>query len=121
MVCLRGGVIFTGNGQNLAESGKFDISFDIDLVLGGAYIIAPFLMFAFFYSFAASNRFTTLAATFRRHEAEKRRAYEERIREVEHGLEHGSFTPLVFSSSGGMGKAATTTYKSISIWLNYTQ
>ncbi|XP_065914415.1 uncharacterized protein [Dysidea avara] len=42
-----------------------------------------------------------------RHEAEKCRAYEERIREVE----HGSFTPLVFSSSGGMGKAATTTYK----------
>ena len=34
-------------------------------------------------------------------------AYEERIREVE----HGSFTPLVFSSSSGMGKAATTTYK----------
>ena len=59
-------------------------------------------------SFAASNRFTTLAATFRRHdEAEKRCAYEERIHEVE----HGSFTPLVFASSGGMGKAATTTYK----------
>ena len=60
-----------------------------------------------FNSFAVSNWSTTLAATFRRHEAEKRRAYEERIREVE----HGSFIPLVFSSSGGMGKAATTTYK----------
>ena len=57
-----------------------------------------------FNSFAASNRSTTLAATFRRHEAEN---YEERIREVE----HGSFIPLVFSSSGGMGKAVTTTYK----------
>ena len=33
--------------------------------------------------------------------------YEERIREVE----HRSFIPLVFSTSGGMGRAATTTYK----------
>ena len=57
-----------------------------------------------FNSFAASNWSTTLAATFRKHEAEKRHVYEECIREVE----HGSFT---FSSSGGMGKAATTTYK----------
>ena len=39
--------------------------------------------------------------------AEKHRTYEERIRKVE----HGSFTSLVFSSSGGIGKAATTTYK----------
>ena len=29
MICLRGGVIFTGNGQNLVESSKFDISFDM--------------------------------------------------------------------------------------------
>jgi len=35
--------------------------------------------------------------------------YEEHIREVE----HGSFTPLVFSTSGGMGKAATTTYNTL--------
>ena len=60
-----------------------------------------------FNSFAASNQSTTLAATFCRHEAEKRRAYEEHIHEVE----YGSFTPLAFSSSGGMGKVATTTYK----------
>ena len=62
-----------------------------------------------FNSFAASNRSTTLAATFRKHEAEKRRAYEERICKVE----HGSFTPLGFSSYDGMGKAL------ISIWLTY--
>ena len=33
--------------------------------------------------------------------------YEERIREIE----HGSFTPLVFSCSGGMGPLATIVYK----------
>jgi len=76
-------------------------------VFGGAYIILPFFYIRVFNSFAASNRFTTLTATFYRHEAEKRCAYEERIHEVG----YGNFTPLVFSSSGGMGKAVTTTYK----------
>ena len=57
--------------------------------------------------FAESNQSTSLAATFRKHEGEKRRAYEERVREVE----RGSFTPLVFSSSGGMGKAAMVVYR----------
>ena len=60
-----------------------------------------------FNCFATSNRSSMLSTAFRKHELEKRRAYEERIREVE----HGSFTPLVFSTSGGMGRAATTTYK----------
>ena len=36
-----------------------------------------------------------------------KRAYEQRVREVE----HGSFTPLVFSASGGMGNAAKIFYK----------
>ena len=38
---------------------------------------------------------------------EKRRQYEERIREVE----HGSFSPLVFTSAGGMGPTANVVYK----------
>ena len=58
-------------------------------------------------AFAESNLSSCPAATFRRHEGEKRRVYEERIREVE----RISFTPIVFSSSGGMGKAATVTYR----------
>ena len=40
-------------------------------------------------------------------EREKQRKYEQRIREVE----MGSFTPLVFSTSGGMSKTTTTAYK----------
>ena len=46
--------------------------------------------------------------------AKKHRAYEERIPEVE----RGSFTPLVFSSSGGMGKAATVTYRHLASLLS---
>ena len=64
-----------------------------------------------FNAFAESNQ---SAANFRRHENDKRRAYEERVREVE----QGSFTPLVFSSSGGMGKAATVTYRRLASLLS---
>ncbi len=56
---------------------------------------------------STSYRGSELTACYRRHEGEKRRAYEHRVREVE----QGSFTPLVFSTSGGMGRAATVAYK----------
>ena len=56
---------------------------------------------------APSNCKSSLNATYRRHENIKKRNYEQRVREVE----HGSFTPLVFSASGGMAPAATTTFK----------
>ncbi len=38
---------------------------------------------------------------------EKKKAYEQKVREVE----HASFTPLVLSASGGLGKEATVFYK----------
>ena len=44
---------------------------------------------------------------FRKHEGENRRAYEDRVQEVE----RGSFTPLVFSSSGDGYKAAMVEYR----------
>ena len=50
--------------------------------------------------FAEGNQSTSLAATFHQHKGEKRCAYAERVQEVE----RDSFTTLVFSSSGGMGK-----------------
>ena len=48
-------------------------------------------------------------AVYRRHKLDKIRQYEQRVREVE----HSSLTPLIFSSSKGMGKAITTFYKRI--------
>ena len=41
-------------------------------------------------------------------------AYEQRIREVE----HGSFTPLIMSSTGGLGHAATCIYKRLASLLS---
>ena len=49
-----------------------------------------------------------------RHEGDKRRAYEERVHEVK----QGSFTPLVFSSSGGIGRSATVTYRCLASLLS---
>ena len=67
-----------------------------------------------FNCFGASNHSTTLAAILHKHEVEKRCTYEERL----HKMEHGSFTSLVFFASGGMGNAATTTYKHLACLLS---
>jgi hypothetical protein len=56
---------------------------------------------------APSYRNTPVASCYNQHERIKKRAYEQRINEVE----HGSFTPLIFSTSGGMGKAASIFYR----------
>ncbi len=42
---------------------------------------------------AQSNRRSPLTSVYRRHEQEKRRQYEQRVREIE----HATFTPLVMS------------------------
>ena len=49
----------------------------------------------------------SIAKCYRKHENIKKRAYDQRVREIE----QGTFTPLVLSSTGGMGAAATVFYK----------
>ena len=56
---------------------------------------------------ASSYHSMSLQAAFRHHEQAKKREYGERVREVEHGV----FTPLVLSTTGGLGREATTFYK----------
>ena len=51
----------------------------------------------------------SLALCYKKHEQEKRRRYDQRIWEVE----HGSFTPLVFNTMGGIGPTATVVFKRI--------
>ena len=46
-----------------------------------------------------SNKNQETPAIFRKHETSKKREYMERVLEIE----HGSFTPLVFGTNGGMG------------------
>ena len=62
---------------------------------------------------ARSNLQGSLSATYRKHEQEKRRHYDQRVRDIE----HASFTPLVLSTTGGMGRAATTFYRRLASML----
>ena len=56
---------------------------------------------------AQTYRELQLASVYRKQEREKQKTYEQQIREVE----LGTFTPLVFSTSGGMAKSASVAYK----------
>ncbi len=60
-----------------------------------------------FHPNALSYRNTSAAALFRKHELHKKREYGERAREVE----NSSFTPLVFSTTGGASRETTVVYK----------
>ena len=56
---------------------------------------------------APSHLNSSLSNCYRKNEQEKKRAYDERVRHIEHGV----FSPLVFSTAGGMGPVAIVVYK----------
>ena len=70
-----------------------------------------------FHPNASSNRSMTTAAAYRKHETARKREYAQRVREVEHGV----FTPLVLSTTGGMAREATTFYKRLADELSRKQ
>ena len=61
------------------------------------------LTLGFFNPNAPSYRFQDLHHLYQRHEQEKKREYNQRVLEVEDGV----FTPLVFSTSGGIEREST--------------
>ena len=60
-----------------------------------------------FNPFARTYANQTIQSAYRQNEKDKRRNYERRIIEIE----HGSFTPIVLSATGGMGPSARIFYK----------
>ena len=83
-------------------------------------LVRAFFDVRVFYPNARSNfKHPHLKSVLTVQENEKKRAYVERICEVE----HGSFTPLVFSSTGSTGLEATTFYKQLASLLakNYRE
>ena len=62
-----------------------------------------------FHPMALSYCQTRLDSCYRSRELEKRRCYEERVREVE----RETFAPLVFTTSGGVAPAAAVVYKKL--------
>ena len=63
-----------------------------------------------------SNSGPNFQSVYQKHESSEKRAYESRLREVE----HSSFTPLVFSASGRVGHEATIFYKRLASLLSET-
>jgi hypothetical protein len=66
-----------------------------------------FFDFRVFYPFASSHVSKSLASVYKSCSQAKRREYAERVEQVE----DGSFTPMVMSSSGGMGPEMTIAMK----------
>ena len=62
---------------------------------------------------APSNSHTSIQSCYRKHELAKKRAYSQRVREVE----FASFTPLVLSATGGFGNEAKIFYKRLASML----
>ena len=76
-------------------------------VFGGETNNMHFFDIRVFNPFALSYVNTPLAQCYRRYRLEKKRAYDQRVREIE----HGSFLPLVISTGGGMGTTAMVVYR----------
>ena len=103
------GEVLTGASANTSEEGaRSDIAANS---FGGGHFERAYFDVRVFNPHALSNRQQSLPATYRTHEV---RAYEQHVREVE----HGSFTPLVMSLTGGAGPAATTCFKRLASLLS---
>ena len=99
-----------GASANSQDGARLDVS--ANGVWGGRYE-KTFFDVRVFNPLAPSNKNLVPAAAYRKHEREKKRAYEQQVREVE----HSSFTPLVLSATGGMGNEATNFYKRLATLL----
>ena len=97
---------------NSTDGARLDVA--VNGFWGGRYE-RTFLDFRVFNPHADFNRSSSLPATYLKHENEKRRMYEQRIREVE----HASFVPVVLSATGGMARQASVFYKCLASLLDY--
>ena len=96
------GRTFSHQSANTAEEARVDVSARGFWTRGQR----AYFDVRIFNPMAQSYREQDLAPAHRRNEQQKKREYDERIREVE----HGTFTPLVFTSSGGMAPQAIIFY-----------
>ena len=100
-----------GRSVNKESGARADIAVDGFWECGRARTFCDIRVFN---PFAPSNKKTSIASSYRSQEKEKKRHYNQRITEVE----YGSFSPLIFSSTGGMGREATIFYKRLASMLS---
>ena len=93
----------TKNLEDNARLGRLDVK---ALGFWGNERQCAFFGVRVFNPFAPSHANQTIQSSYRKNE-EKRRQYEKRITDIE----HGSFTPLVMSATGGLGTSAGVFYK----------
>ena len=105
------GELLNGASANVQDGARLDIV--ANGVWGGPFERSYFDV-KVFNPLAHSNIQPQLSTTYRNHEKAKKRLYEQRIREVE----HSSFTPLILSTTGGLGQAATIFYKRLASLLS---
>ena len=86
----------------------------LDVAMNGFWGGQSFVDVRVFNPYAASNKCSSLSAAYKKHENIKRRAYGQRIREVE----HASFSPLFFSATGSLAHEATIFYKRLASLLS---
>ena len=81
----------------------------VDIAARGVWVKGQMALFdvRVFNPIAKAYLTSDLSAAYRRNELEKKRAYGRRIRKVD----QASFTPLIFSCLGGMGKESLVFYK----------
>ena len=81
----------------------------------GDDVKVPFFDVRVFHPNAPSYRSSSIQSLYRRHEQENKREYGDRVREIE----QASFTPLVFATTGGMGREASIFYRRLADLLSH--
>ena len=96
-------------GEELGRAANSDDSARLDIRATGFWNNAQDAFFdvRVFYPFASSYQNSRLQTLYKQHERQKRGEYGRRVREIE----GGSFTPLVFTTNGGMAGEATIFFK----------
>ena len=97
------GEVMNLRSANRDDEARLDIS---ECGVWGGRFERTFFDVRVFNPSARSNRLAPIPAVYRKHGKEKKRSYEQRVRDVE----HTSFTPLVMSATGGMAPIAATFY-----------
>ena len=98
------GTSFSSASANITEGARLDVAMN---GFWGGRFERTFVDVRIFNPHADTNKTSSLSSAYLKHENEKRRTYEQRVREVE----RASFVPIVLSATGGMGKQASVFYK----------
>ena len=93
-----------GSTANTQDGARMDI---VASGFWGGTFERAFFDISVFNPLAPSKRHPSITTIYRQHESLKKRHYKQRIRDIE----HSSFSPLVFSLTGGMGPTASVFYK----------